>query len=437
MEAFIILFLTVLNGIFAMSEMALASCRRVKLQKLADAGDRGAKAAIKLLDDPTQFLSSVQVGITSIGLLNGILGEAAFSIGLSVWLQEIGVDEGVAPVVATAFVVTIITYVTIVFGELVPKRVGQLFPEVVARLVALPMTGVAAAARPFVSLLSGTTGAILSVLRVNNGGSPAMTEEEIEASLAEGLGAGVLMEHEHQMVRNVLELDKRTLSSIMRPRDELVWLQFDESPEQALHTVREVGHSWYPVCKGDLEQLEGVIHVETLLRLATDQPGCKVGDHLSSSVYLPETLNAFEVLEQYRVSDMRIAFVVDEYGVVQGVLTPRDLLEAITGELKSAEADDAWAIEQADGSWLLDGGMPIAELKSRLSIDALPDEDQGHYNTLAGLLLAEAGQMLQVSDAVQIADWRFEVTHVQGHRIERLQAHPLPPEVPPSDEEDG
>ncbi len=425
MELLIILFLTLLNGIFAMSEMALASCRRVKLQKLADAGDRGARAALKLLDDPTQFLSSVQVGITSIGLLNGILGEAAFSVDLSVRMQGWGLDEGVASVLATAVVVAIITYVTIVFGELVPKRIGQLFPEVVARMVALPMTAVAVAARPFVALLSGTTRAILSALRVNNGASQVMTEEEIEASLAEGLGAGVLMEHEHQMVRNVLELDKRSLASIMRPRDELVWLQVEDTPTLALQTVREFGHSWYPVCKGDLDQVEGVIHVEALLRLAESDPQTAVGDHLVAAVYLPETLNAFEVLEQYRVSDMRVALVVDEYGVVQGLLTPRDLLEAITGELKSAEADDAWAIPDEDGTWQLDGGMPIAELKSRLDIEHLPDEAEGRYNTLAGLLLAEAGQMLSPHDVVQVGDWQFEVMRVDGHRIEEVRAKVL------------
>ena len=285
MELLIILFLTLLNGIFAMSEMALASCRRVKLQKLADSGDRGARAALKLLDDPTQFLSSVQVGITSIGLLNGILGEAAFSVDLSMAMQAWGLDEGVASVLATAVVVAIITYVTIVFGELVPKRIGQLFPEVVARLIALPMTAVAVAARPFVALLSGTTRAILAALRVNNGASQVMTEEEIEASLAEGLGAGVLLEHEHQMVRNVLELDKRSIASIMRPRDELVWLNLEDTPVQALETVRQVGHSWYPVCKGDLDQVEGVIHVETLLRLAQEETETSLAEHLVTAVY--------------------------------------------------------------------------------------------------------------------------------------------------------
>jgi putative hemolysin len=429
MELLIILFLTLLNGVFAMSEMALASSRRAILQKSADAGDRGAKAAIKLLDDPTQFLSSVQVGITSIGLLNGILGEAAFSSDLSHGLQAWGLSEASAGILATAVVVALITYVTIVFGELVPKRVGQLFPEVVAKAVALPMTAVAVVARPFVALLSSTTLAMLKLLRVDNDATRSVTEEEIEASLAEGLGSGVLEEHEHRMVRNILELDKRMLTSIMRPRDELVWLDHDQSVQASLIEARETGHSWYPVCKGGLDNVQGLIHVESLLALAATDPQAVLGDHVQPAVYVPETLNGFDLLEKYRVSDMRMVLVVDEYGVVQGMLTPRDLLEAITGELKSAQADDSWAIEESNGSWRLDGGMPIAELKARLEIDALPDENSGRYNTLAGLLLAEAGELLGTGAVVTLGEWSYLVTRVDGHRIEEVVATPIASEA--------
>ena len=425
MELLIIIFLTLLNGVFAMSEMALASSRRAKLQRHADSGDRKAVAALRLMDDPTQFLSSVQVGITSIGLLNGILGEAAFSEGLSEVLQDWGMAADVAGIAATATVVAVITYVTIVFGELVPKRIGQLSPEPVARMMALPMLGVAALARPFVALLSRTTHAVLALLRVDTKGGPTMTTEEIEASLAEGLGAGVLEEHEHRMVQNVMELDKRSLTSIMLPRDDIVWLDEQMPVAEALATVRAHGHSWYPVCRGDLEDVRGLVHVETLLRLAQTPGALLTADALQPAVYVPETLNGFEVLEQYRVSDMRVVLIVDEYGVVQGLLTPRDLLEAITGELKSAEAEDAWAHQQENGGWLLDGAMPIAEMKSRLDIEALPDEDSGYYNTVAGLLQYETGDLLRVGAVVQLGAWAYEVTQVDGHRIEQVAARPI------------
>ncbi len=422
MELLIIIFLTLLNGVFAMSEMALASARRAKLQKFADGGDKPAIAALRLMDDPTQFLSSVQVGITSIGLLNGILGEAAFSEGLSQHLQAWGMEEPTASIVATALVVAVITYVTIVFGELVPKRVGQLFPEPVARAMAIPMLGVAALARPFVALLSRTTHAVLALLRVDTRGGPAMTTEEIEASLAEGLGAGILEEQEHRMVQNVMDLDKRSLTSIMLPRDDVVWLDSQMSVDEALNRVREHGHSWYPVCKGDWEHVQGLVHVETLLRLAQEGVTELQTERLQPVVYVPETLNGFDLLEQYRVSDMRVVLVVDEYGVVQGLLTPRDLLEAITGELKSAEVEDAWAHEQSDGSWLLDGAMPIAELKSRLELESLPGEDAGYYNTLAGLLQYETGELLGAGAEVAIGVWLFTVTQVEGHRIDTVAA---------------
>lgn len=430
MELLVIIVLTLINGVFAMSEMALASVRRIKLQVQADAGDRQAQAALRLLESPTQFLSTVQVGITSIGLLNGILGEAAFSDGLSALLQDVGMGADGADIAATAVVVAVITFVTIVFGELVPKRIGQIAPEPVARVLAIPMLALATLARPFVALLSRTTHAVLAILRVNTQGSSLMTSEEIQASLAEGLGAGVLDEHEHQMVRNVMALDQRLLTSIMLPREHIVWLDSGAPVRDALAVVREHGHSWYPVCRGDLEQVQGLIHVDSLLRLVEQGRGRLQLEDLQPAVFVPETLNGIDLLEQYRVSDMRVVLVVDEYGVVQGLLTPRDLLEAITGEIKSAQGEDAWARQQADGQWLLDGAMPIAELKAQLGIDALPDEHAAYYNTVAGLLQYETGELLSVGAQVRIDAWCFEVTRVEGHRIEQVSARLLA--APPS-----
>ena len=224
MDFLLIALLTLLNGVFAMSELALASSRKSRLVAMAEGGDKGAQAALTLLDNPTQFLSSVQVGITSIGMLNGILGEAAFSDGLGLWLQTLGVPEGAASVSATAIVVTVITFITIVFGELVPKRIGQLYPEAVARFVARPMTWVAQGAKPFVRLLSLSTQGVLKLLRVDNDAGRMVTEEEIAASLEEGRDAGVIEHHEHQMVQNVFRLDDRPLTSLMVPRTDVQWL---------------------------------------------------------------------------------------------------------------------------------------------------------------------------------------------------------------------
>lgn len=431
MDVLLIVFLTVLNGAFAMSEMALAASRKARLNAMAEAGDKGAQAALNLLEHPTQFLSSVQVGITSIGMLNGIVGEAAFSDGLSDWLVLMGLPEASSGISATAIVVVVITFVTIVFGELVPKRIGQMFPETVARWVSRPMVGMAIAAKPFVMLLSVTTQAVLSLLRLNSPSSQSVTEEEIHASLAEGVGAGVIEEHEHQMVRNVFLLDDRQLASIMAPRSEIVWLNVTDSLDTALQKARQWGHSCYPVCRGGLEDVVGQIPLHRLLELAEERQGDDTSwaQQAQPAVFVPETLTGMELLAQFRKRSARMVFVVDEYGVVQGLLTPLDMLEAITGELSPETPHDAWATQREDGVWLVDGAMPAHELKARLGIDTLPDEDRERYNTVAGLLQTVSGELLDVGDVVNVAGWRFEVLQLDGRRIDQVLIVPAPVEA--------
>ncbi len=425
MNFLLIALLTLLNGVFAMSELALASSRKARLTAMAAGGDKGAQAALVLLDDPTRFLSSVQVGITSIGMINGILGEAAFSEPVARSLLGLGMPEGAAGITATAIVVTVITYITIVFGELVPKRIGQLYPEPVARLVARPMTWVARGAAPFVRLLSLSTQGVLALLRVDNTAGRSVTEEEITASLAEGREAGVIEHNEHQMVQNVFRLDERSLTSLMVPRSDVEWLDASHSVAEALELASDAGekgaHSWYPVCRGSLDDVVGVISVARLLELGWAAAG-DIGVHAVPADYLPETLSGMELLEQFRAKRSRLLFVVDEYGIVQGIMTPRDLLEAITGELHPEIAVDAWAVAQDDGSWLLEGQVPISELKARLGIRDLPAEERGRYNTLAGLLLAEWGSLPAVGQKISCAGWIFEVLALEGHRVDRVDA---------------
>ena len=425
MDFLLIAFLTLLNGVFAMSEMALASSRKARLAAMAESGDNGAHAALELMKQPTQFLSSVQVGITSIGMLNGIIGEAAFSAGLSVWVQSFGVPVRAADISATALVVAVITYITIVFGELVPKRIGQLYPEAVARLVSRPMMGVASAAKPFVKLLSFSTQSVLKLLRVNTSAGRAVTEEEITASLEEGVDAGLIEEHEHQMVQNVFLLDDRLLTSLMLPRSDIAWLDAADTVPEAIQKAGATGHSWYPVCRGSLDEVVGVVRLGTLMALranATSAVDDRVGAHTTPAVFVPETLTGMELLEQFRAKSTRMVFVVDEYGVVQGLVTPLDMLEAITGELQPGAQIDAWATQRGDGSWLIDGVMPVAELKARLDIKELPDEDKGRYNTVAGLLQSVSGRLLKTTDKVECAGWVFEVVDLDGKRIDKVLA---------------
>ncbi len=429
MDVLLIVLLTLLNGLFAMSEMALASSRKARLAALNEAGDSGARAALKLMANPTQFLSTVQIGITSIGVLNGIVGEAAFSANLSDWLLSQGVTERFAEGLATALVVTLITFSTILFGELVPKRIAQLYPEPVARLAAPLMLALATIARPFVSLLSASTSAMLKLLRVDVHGGRTVTEEEISASLVEGVDAGVIEQHEHQMVQNVFNLDERSLTSIMVHRSDIEWLDAKTTVPQALAQVGAQGaHSWYPVCRDGLDDVVGAVSVSQLLRLP---PGTDMAvEALAQPVsFVPETLSGLDLLEQFRrpveraTAHGRMVLVVDEYGVVQGLMTPRDLLEAITGELLQATvSDEAWATPRADGSWLIDGLMPVAEFKARLNIRELPDEDRDIYNTVAGLVMAIAGHLPQVAERVECADWMLEVVDLDGRRIDKVLA---------------
>ena len=424
MDFLLIALLTLINGLFAMSELALASSRKARLAAMEEAGDKGAASALKLLENPTQFLSTVQVGITSIGVLNGIVGEAAFSGGVAVWLMTWGMKEAAAAITATALVVAVITFTTIIFGELVPKRIGQLYPEPVARLVARPMAWLAGMAKPFVSLLSFTTHAVLKLLRIDTSGNRAVTEEEITASLEEGVDAGLIEAHEHQMVRNVFHLDDRPLTSLMVPRLDIQWFDSGLSVAQCLAQVGlnqgAQGHSWYPVCRGSLEDVMGVVSVARLVSLESQND--TVDTYAIAATFVPETLSGMSLLEQFRGKSGRMVFVVDEYGVVQGLVTPRDLLEAITGELHPQQVTDAWATHQADGSWLLDGLMPINELKARLDLKQLEGEDRGLFNTLGGFIFAELGYLPNAGDILISDDWHFEVISLEGKRIDKVIA---------------
>jgi putative hemolysin len=424
MDFLLIALLTLINGLFAMSELALASSRKARLAAMEEAGDKGAATALKLLENPTQFLSTVQVGITSIGVLNGIVGEAAFSGDVAMQLIALGMTEAAAAITATALVVTVITFTTIIFGELVPKRIGQLYPEPVARLVSRPMAWLAGVAKPFVGLLSLTTHGVLKLLRIDTRGNRAVTEEEITASLEEGVDAGLIEAHEHQMVRNVFHLDDRPLTSLMVPRLDIQWFEGGMSVSQCLAQVGRhdgtQGHSWYPVCRGGLDDVLGVVNVARLVALESQSDS--IEKYATPATFVPETLSGMSLLEQFRGRSGRMVFVVDEYGVVQGLLTPRDLLEAITGELQPLQVADAWATAQEDGSWLLDGLMPINELKARLEIRQINGEDRGLFNTLGGFILAELGYLPQVGDILSSENWDFEVFSLDGRRIDKVMA---------------
>ena len=426
MDIAILAALIVLNGAFAMSELALVSARKVRLQKLVDAGDRSAAAAVKLGEDPTRFLSAIQIGITSISVLNGIVGEAALAGPLSEWLLTLGVPQTWASYGATGLVVMVITYFSIVVGELVPKRLGQTHPETLARLVARPIDWLAVATKPFVRLLSVSTDALLRLLGVKDNGSNAVTEEEIHAMLTEGTTAGVIETHEHTMVRNVFRLDDRQIGSLMVPRGDVVVLDVHLTFEESLARIEQSDHARFPVTKGSLDNVLGVINArQWLSRVLRDGDRSLADQPLQPALYVPETLTGMELLHNFRSSDVQMAFVIDEYGEVQGIVTLQDLVEAITGEFRPRDPDTSWAVQRDDGSWLLDGHIPVPELKDRLQLSNVPEEDRGRYNTLSGMMMLLTGRLPKEADAVNWEGWRFEIVDMDGKTIDKVLARRL------------
>ena len=427
MELALLIALIVLNGVFAMSEIALIAARKSRLQRLAEEGDHSAAVAIRLGEEPTQFLSTIQIGITAIGILNGIVGEAALAGPLASLLQDWGLDAQTSAITATTLVVVTITYFSIVVGELVPKRIAQFNAEGIARLMARPIALLAQLSRPFVALLTFSTDGLLRLLGKKELSSANLTEEDIHAILIEGSQTGVIEKQEHDMVRNVFRLDDRQIASLMTPRSEIVWLDLEAPLEEGLDKLAASDHSRFPVCEGGLHAVLGVISAKRLLkqRLKGEPPDA-IADYLQPAVYVPESLTGMKLLEQFRQSGMQMVFVVDEYGEILGLITLQDLLEALAGEFRPRDPEDVWAVQRADGSWLVDGLIPIPELKDRLGLKTVPEEDKGRYHTLSGMVMWLVGRVPNTGDITEWEGWRLEVVDLDGNRIDKVLASRLP-----------
>lgn len=426
MDVAVLILLILFNGVFAMSEIALVTARKARLQKRIDEGDTAAIAAARLGEDPTRFLSTIQIGITSIGVLNGIVGQAAFAEPFALWLGTFGMTSRLANYVATALVVVVVTYFSIVLGELVPKRLGQTSPEAIARLVARPIGWLATATKPFVWLLTESTKGLLRLLGVTDRAGTPVTVEEIHAMLAEGTSAGVIESHEHTMVRNVFRLDDRQISSLMVPRGDVVVLDVEAPFEENMRTIEESGHARFPVVRGGFDDILGVLSVRRLLAPMAHGKRPDLTANLRPALYVPETVTGMELLDNFRSSGGQVAFVVDEYGEILGLVTLQDLIEAITGEFQPRNPDTAWAVQRDDATWLLDGLIPLVELKDRLALAELPEEDRGRYHTLGGMFMLLTGRLPREGDKVEWGGWRFEIIDMDGKKIDKVLAMELP-----------
>jgi putative hemolysin len=426
-EILIILLLTVANGIFAASEMAIVSARKARLRELADRGDQNAQIALDVATAPDRFLSTVQIGITLIGILAGAFGGATLSDTLTTYFDRIPALQPYSQQIAFGIVVLIVTYLSLIVGELVPKRLALNNSEQIALTVARPMQMLSKLVSPIVSLLSCSTGMVLRVLRIDphSVNEPLVTEEEIKVLLRQGAEAGMFDIAEQDMAERVFHLGDRQAVSLMTPRFDLTWLDINDAPEINHQKMTASRHSRFPVCQETLDHVLGVVHVSDILNRSLSGEAIDLTAILRQPLFIPENTRALKILELFKQSGTHIAFVVDEYGVIQGVVTLNDVMEVIIGDIPFVDQPhEADVIQRDDGSWLLDGTLSISELKEVLDLDQLPGEARGNFQTLGGFMITNLGRIPQSSDHFTWEGFRFEVVDMDGNRVDKVLVTP-------------
>jgi putative hemolysin len=429
LEILIVVLLILLNGLFAMAEMALVSARRARLKHAAAQGDRGAKAALALAESPSRFLSTVQIGITLIGVLAGAFGGATLSEKLASWLTARSPDLAqYAEAMAIGGVVITITFLSLILGELVPKRLALSRPEAIASRLARGMALLSRIAGPVVWLLSTVTDVVLRLLPVKHGSEPAVTDEEIKVLMQQGAESGHFHPAEKSIVDMALRLGDRRVSALMTPRTQVEWLDLEDPIAETKQKIRESHYSRFPVAEGGRRHIVGVVEVKNLLAGELTGRGFDVRAAMKPPLYIPESAPALKALETFRRTGAPIALIVDEYGDFQGIVTLEDLLEALVGDLPEPGQDEEPSVTQrADGSWLVDGMLPIDQLKDTIGMARLPDEDEASYQTVAGLVMDRLRRIPKASDWFDIDDYRFEVVDMDGRRIDKVMVTRKPP----------
>lgn len=421
-EIGIVLALILLNGFLAMSELAIVSSRRARLERMAVEGSRGARTAARLIDDPTGFLSTVQVGITLVGILAGAFSGATLGGHLAATLTEAGLSAATAQTLAIGGVVAAITYLSLIVGELVPKRLALADPERIASLVARPMSALARFATPLVWVLRHSTNGILRLLGMAADPGTRVSEDEIRALLAEGARAGVVKKTEHAMIEGIMHIADRPVRSIMTPRVDVVWLDLTAPAEAVRAQIAASGHTRFPVCRGTLDEIVGVLHIRRVVdRLFGGEP-LDLGACAEAPLVVHEGMPVLRAIELFRRTTTHMAVVLDEYGAVEGIVTPADVLQAITGSLPEGRPDAvAEAMQRPDGSWLIDGRMAIHRVEQLLGTHEMGRDD---YATLAGFVLWELGRMPKVGESFDWRGFRFEVVDLDGRRIDKVLVQP-------------
>lgn len=416
-EVLLVLLLILANGIFSMSEMAIVSARKIRLQQLANEGDESAKAALDLANNPDRFLSTVQIGITLIGILAGAFGGATIAEQIGLWVSGVPMFAAYSEAVGLIVVVLVITFLSLVVGELVPKRLALSNAERIAALVARPMRFVSRIASPAVALLSFSTGAVFKLFRLRPSTEPPVTEEEIKVLIEQGTQAGVFDEAEQDLVQRVFRLGDRKVAALMTPRPDIFWLDLNSPEEEITLEMKSSHYSRFPVCRDAVDNVVGVVKAKEYLAEKLIDATVSLEAFLKEPLYVPETSTAFQVLEMFKSRNTHLALVIDEYGALQGLVTTNDFLEAMAGEVRQTLPEDAAIVQREDGSWLVDASLPFDEFTDVFPI-RLPDA--GDYQTLAGFILARLGHVPTVAETFEVNHLRFEIVDIDARRIDKV-----------------
>lgn len=420
-EIVLILLLILANGIFAMTEIAIVSSRKVRLERIADEGSRGARVALDLANEPTQLLSTIQIGITLIGIFTGAFGGATLAEELGGYLKEVPVLAPYSGAISLAVVVSAITYLSLIVGELVPKKIALNNPETIAAAIAVPMRFFSKMTSPVVRILSGSTELVLKLLGIKEAKEAPVTEEEIRIMIAQGAKIGTFEKAEHEMVEKIFRLGDMKVRSLMTPKTQLDWLDLEDPDEYNLRMLTVSRYSRFPVGRGSLDEIVGIVYTRDLLANHLKNSTLNIQEVIRQPLYVPKTMRAFTLLEMFKQSGTEVALVIDEYGSLQGLVSLNDILEHIVGDINEPfETDDPEIIQRDNNSWLLDGLLSIEELKELFELDHLPGEETGYFQTLGGFIMYYLGHIPKSSERFDWEGLRFEIVDMDKIRIDKV-----------------
>ncbi|MCX6151604.1 MAG: hemolysin family protein [Ignavibacteriales bacterium] len=426
-EIIILLILFFANGIFAMSEIAIVSSRKARLEDLNKKGHHRSKIALDLANSPGKFLSTVQVGITAVGIIAGTFGGATLAEKLVLYFKSFELTAKYSGFLGYFIVITFITYLSLIIGELVPKRIAINNPEKIAILIAFPMKVISIIAKPIVSFLTFSTNVILKLLGVKPSSEPTVTEEEIKILIREGKTAGIIEEAEQDILNSVFKFGDKRVESIMTPRTQIAWLDLHSPMDENLKIISERNYSHYPVCDENIDNLLGVVRIKDIFKSHIENKDLMLKDSLLQPLFVPETSRALILLERFKETKNHVAIVIDEYGGIQGLVTLTDLVEEVLGEFPgSDQEEEPYAVKREDESWLIDGMIPIDEFKEIFSLEILPGEEEEEFQTISGFIMLQLERIPHTGDKFENSGLSFEVVDMDGNRIDKILVKKMP-----------